>query len=95
MIHWFQSIEGLLLLALDGRSLSFYNTNTGIALLQSINAKRFRTFGEMASDFAKNQISCFQFASVVVDIFNRVYMTFKPFVTKTLQLTTANVNNEG
>ena len=49
----------------------FYNTNTGIALLQSINAKRFRTFGEMALDFVKNQISCFQFASVVVDIFDR------------------------
>jgi hypothetical protein len=39
--------------------------------LQSINAKRFRTFGEMALDFVKNQISCFQFASVVVDIFDR------------------------
>jgi hypothetical protein len=37
-------------------------------LLQSINAKRFRTFGEMALDFVKNQISCFQFTSVVVDI---------------------------
>ena len=49
----------------------FYNTNTGIALLQSINAKRFRTFGEMALDLVKNQISCFQFASVVVDIFDR------------------------
>ena len=35
----------------------FYNTNTGIALVQSINAKRFRTFGEMALDFVKNQIS--------------------------------------
>jgi hypothetical protein len=40
-------------------------------LLQSINAKRFRTFGEMALDFVKNQISCFQFTSVVVDIFDR------------------------
>ena len=51
----------------------FYNTtcDTGIALLQLINAKRFITFGEMALDFVKNQISCFQFASVVVDIFDR------------------------
>jgi hypothetical protein len=49
----------------------FYNTNTGIALLQSINAKRFRTFGEMALDFVKNQLSCYEFASVVVDIFDR------------------------
>ena len=50
-----------------------YNTtcDTGITLLQSINAKRFRTFGEMALDFVKNQISCFQFTSVVVDIFDR------------------------
>jgi hypothetical protein len=40
-------------------------------LLQSINSKRFRTFGEMALDFVKNQISCFQFTSVVVDIFDR------------------------
>ena len=40
-------------------------------LLQSINAKRFRTFGEMALDFVKNQISCFQFTSIVVDIFDR------------------------
>jgi hypothetical protein len=40
-------------------------------LLQSINAKRFRTFGEMALDFVKNQISCFQFTSVVVNIFDR------------------------
>jgi hypothetical protein len=40
-------------------------------LLQSTNAKRFRTFGEMALDFVKNQISCFQFTSVVVDIFDR------------------------
>jgi hypothetical protein len=39
-------------------------------LLQSINAKRFRTFGEMALDFVKNKISCFQFTSVV-DIFDR------------------------
>jgi hypothetical protein len=28
-----------------------------MSLLQSINAKRFRTFGEMALDFVKNQIS--------------------------------------
>ena len=40
-------------------------------LLQSINVKRFRTFGEMALGFVKNQISCFQFTSVVVDIFDR------------------------
>jgi hypothetical protein len=40
-------------------------------LLQSINAKRFRTFGEMALDFVKNQISCFQLTSVVLDIFDR------------------------
>jgi hypothetical protein len=40
-------------------------------LLQSINAKRFRIFGEMALDFVKNQISCFQLASVVVDILDR------------------------
>jgi hypothetical protein len=33
--------------------------------------KRFRTFGEMALDFVKNQISCFQLTSVVVDIFDR------------------------
>ena len=38
-------------------------------LLQSI--KRFRPFGEMALDFVKNQMSCFQLASVVVDIFDR------------------------
>ena len=43
----------------------------GMPLLQSINAKRFRTFGEMALDFVKYQISCFQLASVVVDIFDR------------------------
>jgi hypothetical protein len=42
-----------------------------VPLLQSINAKRFRTFGEMALDFVKYQISCFQFTSVVVDIFDR------------------------
>ena len=40
-------------------------------LLQSINAEMFRTFGKMALDFVKNQISCFQFTSVVVDIFDR------------------------
>jgi hypothetical protein len=27
--------------------------------------------GEMALDFVKNKISCFQFTSVVVDIFDR------------------------
>jgi hypothetical protein len=43
----------------------------GMPLLQSINAKRFRTLGEMALDFFLNQISCFQLASVVVDIFDR------------------------
>ena len=42
-----------------------------MSLLQSIHAKRFRTFGGMALDFVKNQISCFQFTSVVVDIFDR------------------------
>ena len=43
----------------------------GMPLLQSLNAKSFRTFGEMALDLKKNQISCFQLASVVVDIFDR------------------------
>ena len=55
---------------------SFYISRTtlirdGMPLLQSINAKRFRIFGEMALDFVKNQISCFQLASVVVDILDR------------------------
>jgi hypothetical protein len=40
-------------------------------LLQSLNAKSFRTFCEMALDLKKNQISCFQLASVVVDILDR------------------------
>ena len=42
-----------------------------MALLQSINAKRFKTFGELALDFVRNQVACFQYASVVADIFNR------------------------
>ena len=43
----------------------------GMALLQSINAKRFKTFGELALDFVRNQVACFQYASVVADIFDR------------------------
>ena len=43
----------------------------GMALLQSINAKRFKTFGELALDFVCNQVVCFQYASVVADIFDR------------------------
>jgi hypothetical protein len=35
-------------------------------LLQSTNAKRFRTFGEMALDFVKNQISCFGFVHCAI-----------------------------
>ena len=46
-----------------------------MSLLQSINAKRFRTFGEMALDFVKNQISCFQFTSL--SSISLIEMTFK------------------
>jgi hypothetical protein len=47
---------------------SSWNNYVGIG---PIGKDKTLTFGEMALDFVKNQISCFQFTSVVVDIFDR------------------------
>lgn len=43
----------------------------GMALLQSVNIKTFRTFGEFVLGYMKTQLSCFTRAGCVVDIFDR------------------------
>ena len=43
----------------------------GMALLQSVDAKKHRNFGELAMDFVQHQVASFQFASMVADIFDR------------------------
>jgi hypothetical protein len=48
----------------------------GMALLQSVDAKKYRNFGELAVDFVQHQVASFQFASMVADIFDS-YMTSK------------------
>ena len=43
----------------------------GMALLQSVDVKKYRNFGELAMDFVRHQVASFQFASMVADIFDR------------------------
>jgi hypothetical protein len=42
-----------------------------MTLLQSVDAKKYRNFGELAMDFVRHQVASFQFASMVADIFDR------------------------
>ena len=42
-----------------------------MTLLQSVNANKYRYFGELAMDFVRHQVASFQFASMVDDIFDR------------------------
>ena len=46
-------------------------------LLQSINAKRFRTFGEMALDFVKNHLGSLVFSLHPLSSISLIDMTFK------------------
>ena len=43
----------------------------GIALLQSMNVKAFKTFGDLGEHFIKCQQQCFQSAATVVGVFDR------------------------
>ena len=43
----------------------------GMALLQSVDVKKYRNFGELAMDFVRHQVASFQFVSMVADIFDR------------------------
>jgi hypothetical protein len=36
----------------------------GMALLQSVDAKKYRNFGELAMDFVRHQVASFQFSSI-------------------------------
>jgi hypothetical protein len=42
-----------------------------IALLQSMNVKLCRTFGDLAISFVQSQLSCFHNASSIIDVFDR------------------------
>ena len=43
----------------------------GMALLQSMNVKAFKTFGDLAEHFIKCQQQCFPSAATVVGVFDR------------------------
>ena len=43
----------------------------GMTLLQSMNIKLCRTFGDLAISFVQSQLSCFPSASSIIDIFDR------------------------
>jgi hypothetical protein len=40
----------------------------GMTLLQSVDVKKYRNFGELTMDFVRHQVSSIQFASIVDDI---------------------------
>jgi hypothetical protein len=42
----------------------------GMTLLQSVDVKKYRNFGELAMDFVRHQVASFQFVSMVDDIFD-------------------------
>ena len=42
-----------------------------MGIIQSLNAKRFNTFGELAKDYLDNMFASFQHYSCVVDVFDR------------------------
>ena len=42
-----------------------------MALLQSMNVKLCRTFGDLAISFVQSQLSCFPSASSIIDVFDR------------------------
>jgi hypothetical protein len=43
----------------------------GMGIIQSLNAKRYNTFGELAKDYFDNMVACFQHYGCVVDVFDR------------------------
>jgi hypothetical protein len=43
----------------------------GMALLQSLNAQRFKTFGDLASDFTQSQLCCLSSIGCLIDVFDR------------------------
>jgi hypothetical protein len=42
-----------------------------MALIQSLNVKRLKTFGDLAQDFIQCQLSCFSHVVCLVDVFDR------------------------
>jgi hypothetical protein len=49
-----------------------YHINpSGIALIQSLNVKRIKTFVDLAQDFIQCQLSCFSRVVCLVDVFDR------------------------
>ena len=43
----------------------------GMALFQSLNIKQCKTFGDLASVYVTQQLSCFESAFLVIDVFDR------------------------
>jgi hypothetical protein len=52
----------------------------GMALLQSLNAQRFKTFGDLASDFTQSQLCCLSSIGCLIDVFDRydLELSIKP-----------------
>jgi hypothetical protein len=54
---------------LEDNSLPSYDKNKstlirdGMGIIQSLNAKRYNTFGELAKDYFDNMVACFQHSS--------------------------------
>jgi hypothetical protein len=51
-------------------SISFF-VCAGYSLLQSLNVQRFKTFGDLASDFTQSQLCCFSSIGCLIDVFDR------------------------
>ena len=48
-----------------------YHINPRLALIQSLNVKRLKTFGDLAQNFIQCQLSCFPRFVGLVDVFDR------------------------
>ena len=42
-----------------------------MGIIQTLNAKRYNTFGELAKDYFDNMVACFQHYGCVGDVFDR------------------------
>jgi hypothetical protein len=47
-----------------------------MALLQSLNVQKFKTFGDLTSDFTQSQLCCLSSIGCLIDVFDRYDLEF-------------------
>ena len=47
-----------------------------MALLQSLNVQKFKTFGDLTSDFTQSQLCCLSSIGCLLDVFDRYDLEF-------------------